>query len=35
VYFPGEFGVRSEVDMIALPGSAEVTGKVQMELVRI
>jgi Xaa-Pro aminopeptidase len=35
VYFPGEFGIRSEVDMIALPGSAKVTGRVQTELVRI
>ena len=34
-YFPGEFGVRSEVDMIARPGSAQVTGLVQRELVRI
>jgi Xaa-Pro aminopeptidase len=35
LYFPGEFGVRSEVDMIALPGRAFVTGRVQTELVRI
>ena len=35
LYFPGEFGIRSEVDMIALPGSANVTGRVQTELVRI
>ncbi|MEG9438466.1 aminopeptidase P family protein [Edaphobacter sp. HDX4] len=35
VYFPGEFGIRSEVDMIALPGNAKVTGRVQTELVRI
>jgi Xaa-Pro aminopeptidase len=35
LYFPGEFGVRSEVDMIALPGSAKVTGRIQTELVRI
>lgn len=35
LYFPGEFGVRSEVDMIALPGKAEVTGRIQTELVRI
>ena len=34
-YFPGEFGVRSEVDMIARPGKAEVTGRIQTELVRI
>lgn len=35
IYFPGEFGVRNEVDMIALKGSAAVTGRVQRELVRI
>jgi Xaa-Pro aminopeptidase len=35
LYFPGEFGVRSEVDMIALPGKASVTGRIQAELVRI
>ncbi len=34
-YFLGEFGVRSEVDMIARAGVAEVTGRVQRELVRI
>jgi Xaa-Pro dipeptidase len=35
LYFPGEFGVRSEVDMIARAGKAQVTGRVQAELVRI
>jgi Xaa-Pro dipeptidase len=35
IYFPGEFGVRSEVNMITRPGRAEVTGRVQTELVRI
>ena len=35
VYFPGEFGVRSEVNMMTRPGKAEVTGRVQTELVRI
>lgn len=35
LYFPGEFGVRSEVDMMTLPGQAKVTGRVQTELVRI
>ena len=35
IYFPGEFGVRSEVDMITRPGRADVTGRVQTELVRI
>jgi Xaa-Pro dipeptidase len=35
IYFPGEFGVRSEINMVARPGRAEVTGRVQTELVRI
>jgi Xaa-Pro aminopeptidase len=41
IYFPGEFGVRSEVDMITRPGSPEhggsavVTGPMQSELLRI
>ena len=35
LYFPGEFGIRSEVDMIARKGKAEVTGRIQTELVRI
>jgi Xaa-Pro aminopeptidase len=35
IYFPGEFGVRSEVDMMTRPGSAVVTGRIQTELVRI
>ena len=35
VYFPGQFGVRSEVNMIARAGRAEVTGCVQTELVRL
>jgi Xaa-Pro dipeptidase len=35
LYFPGEFGVRNEVDMMTRVGSAEVTGRVQNELVRI
>ena len=35
VYFPGEFGVRSEVNMMTRIGRAEVTGRVQTELVRI
>ncbi|MDP9040194.1 MAG: M24 family metallopeptidase [Acidobacteriota bacterium] len=34
-YFAGEFGVRSEVNMITRPGEARVTGTVQTELVRI
>ena len=35
LYFPGEFGVRSEVNMIARAGNAQVTGRVQDQLVRI
>jgi Xaa-Pro dipeptidase len=35
LYFPGEFGVRSEVNMIARKGSAVVTGPRQAELVRV
>ena len=35
LYFPGEFGVRSEVNMITYPGKAIVTGPIQRELVRI
>ena len=35
IYFPGEFGVRCEVDMIARAGHADVTGPVQSELVRV
>ena len=34
-YFPGEFGVRAEVNMIATPGKASVTGRLQTELVHI
>jgi Xaa-Pro aminopeptidase len=35
VYFPGEFGIRSEVNMIARPGKAQTTGRVQSQLVRV
>jgi len=35
LYFPGEFGIRSEVNMITRPGSAVVTGPAQSELLRI
>lgn len=35
VYFPGEFGVRNEVNMMARVGGAEVTGRIATELVRI
>ena len=34
IYLP-EFGVRSEVNMLVRAGSAEVTGKIQKEIVRI
>jgi Xaa-Pro dipeptidase len=34
LYFPGEFGIRNEIDMIARKGKAEVTGRIQTELVR-
>jgi Xaa-Pro dipeptidase len=34
IYLP-EFGVRSEVNMLVRPGSAEVTGKIQREIVII
>ena len=35
LYFPGEFGVRSEVDMMTYPDRAVVTGPRQTELLRI
>ena len=35
VYLPGEFGVRSEVNVLTRNGSADVTGKIQRELVLI
>jgi Xaa-Pro aminopeptidase len=35
LYYPCEFGIRSEVNMITRPGNAEVTGRVQTELVRV
>src|ERR1700683_247648 len=34
IYLP-EFGVRTEVNMLVRPGSAEVTGKIQREIVTI
>jgi Xaa-Pro dipeptidase len=34
IYLP-EFGVRLEVDVLVRPGSAEVTGKIQQEIVTI
>ena len=35
LYFPGEFGIRSEVNIIARPNKAEITGRIQRELVCI
>ena len=35
IYFPGEFGLRGEINMITRKGSAAVTGRMQSELVRI
>jgi len=34
IYLP-EFGVRSEVNVLVRPQSAEVTGKIQTEIVLI
>jgi Xaa-Pro dipeptidase len=35
LYFPGDFGVRSEVNMITRPGQAVVTGPAQNELLSL
>jgi Xaa-Pro dipeptidase len=35
IYFPGEFGIRSEVNLMTGAKSAKVTGRVQRELVRV
>jgi Xaa-Pro dipeptidase len=35
IYFPGEFGVRNEINMITRPGKAAVTGPMQNELLRL
>ena len=35
VYLPGEFGVRSEIDMMTSETGAVVTGRMQRELVRV
>jgi Xaa-Pro dipeptidase len=35
IYFPGEFGIRNEINMITRPGNATVTGPMQNELLRI
>jgi len=32
LYFPGEFGIRNEINMITRPGKAVVTGPMQNEL---
>jgi Xaa-Pro dipeptidase len=34
IYLP-EFGVRSEIDMLTVPGKAWVTGRLQHKLVRV
>ena len=35
IYFPGEFGLRSEINMITRPGKAVVSGPMQNELLRL
>jgi Xaa-Pro aminopeptidase len=35
VYFPGEFGIRSEINMMTRSGGAAVTGRIQAELLRL
>ena len=35
LYFPGDFGIRSEVNMVTRPGSAVVSGPRQTELLRL
>ncbi len=35
LYFPGEFGIRNEVNMITRPGRAMVSGPAQNELLRV
>lgn len=35
LYFPGSFGVRSEVNMMTYPTRAVVTGRIQNELLRL
>jgi Xaa-Pro dipeptidase len=35
IYFVGEFGVRSEVNILTSPGKAVVTGPAQTELLRV
>jgi Xaa-Pro dipeptidase len=35
IYFVGDFGVRSEINMMTRKGRADVTGRIQQELVRV
>ena len=35
IYFPGDFGLRSEINMITTPTQATVTGRIQTALVQI
>jgi Xaa-Pro aminopeptidase len=35
IYFPGDFGLRSEINMITTPTQATVTGRIQTALVAI
>jgi Xaa-Pro dipeptidase len=35
LYFPNEFGLRSEINMIATPTTAHVTGRIQTELLTL
>ena len=35
LYFPGSFGIRSEINMITYPSRADVTGRTQTELLRL
>ena len=35
LYFPGEFGIRSEVNMMTYPRRAVVTGPAQTDLIRV
>ncbi len=35
IYFPGEFGVRSEINMITRTGSATVSGPLQRQLLQV
>ena len=35
LYFPGDFGIRSEINMMTYPGRAVATGRTQTELLRL